>query len=80
LDFPSTSIRYALLAGVAGSIGSIFFYLALKKGKTSAVVPLTALYPLITLALSVLFLKEEIFGVRIVGVILALVANLLLSF
>ena len=73
-------IGYAFLAGVAGSIGSIFFYLALKEGKTSVVVPLTALYPLVTVALSVLFLKEEISGVKIVGIILALVASLLLSF
>jgi uncharacterized membrane protein len=42
-------------------------------------VPLTALYPLITVALSVLFLKEELTGVKIVGIVLALVASILLS-
>jgi transporter family protein len=73
-------IGFAVLAGVAGSIGSIFFYLALRQGKTSVVVPLTALYPLITVALSVLFLREEISGVKVIGIILALVASLLLSF
>jgi len=72
-------IGYAALAGVAGAIGSVFFYLALKQGKTSVVVPLTALYPLITVALSVLFLKEELTGVKIVGIVLALVASILLS-
>ena len=72
-------IGYAVLAGIAGSIGSIFFYLALRRGKASVVVPLTALYPLVTVALSALFLKEGISGTQIVGVILALVASLLLS-
>jgi transporter family protein len=73
-------IGYAALAGVAGSIGSIFFYLALKDGKTSIVVPLTALYPLVTVALSVLFLKEPLSGIKVLGIILALIAGLLLSF
>jgi bacterial/archaeal transporter family protein len=73
-------IGYAVLAGVAGSIGSIFFYLALRQGKASVVVPLTALYPLITVALSVLFLKEDLSAVKIIGIFLALVASLLLSF
>ncbi|MBI5582392.1 MAG: EamA family transporter [Deltaproteobacteria bacterium] len=72
-------IGYAVLAGIAGSIGSIFFYLALKQGKASVVVPLTALYPLVAVALSVLFLKEEISGVNVIGIILALAASLLLS-
>jgi uncharacterized membrane protein len=44
------------------------------------VVPLTALYPLITVALSVLFLKEDLSAVKIIGIFLALVASLLLSF
>jgi transporter family protein len=72
-------LGYAVLAGVAGSIGSIFFYLALRQGKASVVVPLTALYPLITVALSVLFLKEELSAVKILGIVLALAASILLS-
>jgi transporter family protein len=72
-------LGYAVLAGVAGSIGSIFFYLALREGKTSVVVPLTALYPLVTVALGVLFLREDISTVKIVGIILALAATLLLA-
>jgi bacterial/archaeal transporter family protein len=72
-------IAWAVLAGVAGSIGSIFFYLALREGKASVVVPLTALYPLVTVALSVLFLREEISAVKVLGIVLALAASLLLS-
>ena len=72
-------IGYAMLAGIAGSIGAIFFYLALRNGKASVVVPLTALYPLVTVILSFLLLKESISGVNFIGILLALIAGILLS-
>jgi transporter family protein len=73
-------IGLAMLAGTAGSIGSIFFYLALKNGKASVVVPLTALYPLVTVALSFVFLKEHVSALNIIGIVLAMIASLLLAF
>jgi transporter family protein len=72
-------IGYAMLTGIAGSIGSIFFYLALRNGKASVVVPLTALYPLVTVILGFLLLKESISGVNLIGILLALIAGILLS-
>jgi bacterial/archaeal transporter family protein len=72
-------IGYSMLAGIVGSIGTIFFYLALRNGKASVVVPLTALYPLVTVILSFLLLKEHISAVNLAGVFLALIAGILLS-
>ncbi len=72
-------IIYGLLAGLTGGGGVIFFYYALKYGKASVVVTLTALYPLFTILLSFLFLKEEITFRQAVGMVFALLAMLLMA-
>src|SRR5580765_5092762 len=50
----SANISLALLTGVLGSAGAISFFLALQHGRASLVVPLSALYPVITIILSLL--------------------------
>jgi len=75
----SPGFIYAFLAGVAGALALIAFYAALGAGKAIIVVPLTALYPVITIILSYLILNEKIALVKGVGIMLALVAILLVS-
>jgi len=75
----STGIVYALLAGIVGSFGSLFFYYALKNGKASIVVPLTALYPLITVIFGIFILKEKVTAIRMAGIALAIAASILLA-
>jgi transporter family protein len=70
---------FALVVGVIGSIAAIGFYLALTTSKASIVVPLTSLYPVVTVLLSFLILKENITIVQGLGVFLALVAMVLIS-
>ncbi len=48
-------------------LGSIVYYSALSKGHASIVVSLTALYPVITICLSVLFLNEKFTFIQLVG-------------
>jgi len=58
----------------------VAFVFALSSGgKASIVVPMTALYPVITIVLSVAILREQITPVHGAGVALALVAVVLLS-
>jgi transporter family protein len=78
-DRNASGLVLATLAGMAGGVGSIFFYLALKNGQASLVVPLTALYPLVTVGLGFWFLKEELSPLNLVGIGLALIAGFLLS-
>ena len=52
---------------------SVFQTLALG-GKAAAVTPFTALYPLVTIALAVLFLRERLNGVQAAGAFLSLLA------
>lgn len=69
----------AILAGALSSAGAIFFYRALARGKASLVIPLTALYPVITIALSMLLLKERITAMQGIGIAFAIIAGILLA-
>lgn len=72
-------IFFALLSGIAISIGSIIFYILLKEKPAGFLVAATALYPLVIILLSILFLKESITFIRIVGFVFALIALFLFS-
>lgn len=78
---PVGNIAYlAVLSGVLGAVGTTFFMLSLSSGKASLIVPLTALYPVVTAALSVLFLGEAITHRHMAGIAFAIIAMVLLSF
>lgn len=70
---------WALLTGVLGGAGNVAFYLALARGKVSVVVPLTGLFPLVTVAAARVFLKEHISRLQLVGLVFAAAAIYLLS-
>jgi transporter family protein len=73
-------IAWAFLTGILGGAGNIAFFRALVVGgKASIVVPATALFPLVTVLLAVVFLRERLSRPQIFGLILALVAIYLLS-
>jgi transporter family protein len=69
----------AILAGALGFIGTPSFYAALDQNPSSIVVVITSLYPLVTVALSALFLGESLTTSKLLGVSLALAALVLLS-
>jgi len=70
----------ALSTGVLGMAGNMTFYEALGQGgKAAVVVPLTTLYPMVTLALAALFLGETIGARQWVGIALALLAIFMLG-
>ena len=78
LSAPGNRLRgtlCAFAAGVLGCAGNIAYYHALNRGgKAATVVPLTALYPLVTIVLAVVLLKEKLNRIQIVGVLLSLAA------
>src|SRR4030095_13720566 len=68
-------ILYATSAGVLTCIGNAAYYSILNRGaKASTVVPLTALYPIVTIGLAVMLLRERLSRVQIAGVLLSLPA------
>ena len=68
-------ILYALASGAVSCIGNVFYYDALNRGgKAATIVPLTALYPLVTILLAMLLLKERLNRIQLGGVLLSLIA------
>ena len=69
----------ALIAGVFGGAGYIFFVKALEHGRASVVIPLTALYPAVTAIIALIILREKISLYQGIGIVLAIAAAILLS-
>jgi transporter family protein len=72
-------LGYAIISAVLVVIGSLLLYYALYKGKASIVVPLSSIGPAITVALSILFLKETLTVSQMIGIALIIVGIILLS-
>jgi len=68
-----------VLAGVLDSSANVLFLTAMRLGELSVVSVLTALYPLGTIVLARIFLKEKIAKVQLAGVLLALSCSALLA-
>ncbi len=78
-DTNPIGISIAMLVAFFGVIGTILFFFTLSKTKASILVPLTALYPVITIILSFILLKERVTLTQGIGIVLAIIASVLLS-
>jgi drug/metabolite transporter (DMT)-like permease len=58
-------ILWFMAVGICNGFGVLAMYAALNRGQVSVVSPLVATYPLFTLALGAIFLREEKFGPRV---------------
>lgn len=73
-------IGWAFLTGILGGAGNIAFFRALVVGgQASIVVPVTALFPLVTVILALAVLRERIGLLQKIGLALALIAIYLIS-
>ena len=71
---------WGFVSGLIAAAGNIFFYLALEAGAVTAIaVPLTNIYPLVTLFIAYFWFKERLNLVQGFGIILAVGSILLLS-
>jgi len=74
------NIFWALASGALNALGAWALFIAMKSGgKASIVAPVTALYPLVVIAMVPIILHESISRLQIAGVISALIAVVLLS-
>lgn len=72
---PRTGIAWAFLGGIISSLGNIAYYAALSGGaKAAAVVPLTALYPVVTILTAAVVLRERLNWIQSLGFMLSFVA------
>jgi uncharacterized membrane protein len=80
LDKDKKAIVYGLLIGVSGAAGQLLLFQALRSGPAYLVFPFVSLSPLVTILLSILFLKEKASAKAWTGIIIALIAIPLLSY
>jgi transporter family protein len=79
LQFEMKGFIFSILTGVFGILGTLLFAYALGKGKASVVIIITALYPIISIILSIVFLKEVISIRQFIGMALGMLAVVLIS-
>ncbi len=79
LQLKPGAIALSIVAGALGVLGTMVFYILLRVAPASIVVPLSALYPVVTVALAYFFLREDLSPLRLAGVACALAAVWLLT-
>ncbi|MFD2934773.1 DMT family transporter [Spirosoma flavum] len=73
-------ILWGLVAGILAVIGNIAVYQAFTAGGLAAIViPVTNLYPLVTIAIALLVFKEKLNWINGIGILMAIPAVLMLS-
>lgn len=80
LDTDRRSIILGSLVGVLGSFGQLVLFIALKRAPAYLVFPLISLTPVITILLAVALLKEKTGRLGWIGIVVAVIAILLLSY
>ena len=79
IEWHPAGFTWAALGGFFAFVGFLTFFAALEHGRTSTVVTLSALYPLVTILLSIAFLHERLTPRQGAGIVLALIASVLLA-
>lgn len=79
IEWNSVGFGWAALGGFLAFVGFLTFFAALDQGKASTVVTLSALYPLVTILMSIGFLHEKLSMRQGIGIVAALIASVLLA-
>lgn len=80
LEFDKRSIFLGSMIGLLGAGGQLVLFQALKDGPAYIVFPLISLFPVVTIFLSLLFLKEKAGKRQWIGIVVALMAIAFLSY
>ena len=78
-ELHTKGMTLAIVTGIMGTLGAVSFLYSITKGKASVVVTMTALYPIVTIMLSLFILKESITIKQGIAIILALTAMVLFA-
>lgn len=79
VDFHPEGSALAVLMGAVTILAGLFYLLSLSLGKVSVVATISALYPMVTIFLAALFLKEPVTLRQGAGIVLALASMVLMS-
>jgi len=79
LDRDRVGITYGLLCGIATGVGTLGYFAALRDQNASVVTPLTGVFPVLTVILAFVILRERLNKVQMGGMLLALASIVILS-
>ena len=79
VEYRWESVRDGLFIGLTGAGGNLLLFEALRTGPAYIVFPFVSLYPVMTIILSLIFLKEKATRRQWAGIVLALIAIFFLS-
>jgi drug/metabolite transporter (DMT)-like permease len=74
LDHDRKAIMYGLIIGLTGAGGQMVLFYTVTKGPAYLIFPIISLSPVITIAMSLLFLGERTSRIGALGIVLALLA------
>lgn len=80
LDSGNRSVLLGSLAGLLGAVGQLVLFFTLTKAPAYLVFPVLSLTPVVTILLAVIFLKEKTGRLGWIGIGIAVIAILLLSY
>lgn len=79
-DLNKKSIFWGMLIGLTGAGGQLILFEALREGPAYIIFPIVSLSPVVTVLLSLWFLKEKVNRKSWIGIFFALIAICLLSY
>ena len=79
IDTDRKALFYGSGVGLLGAGGQILLFAALRDGPAYIVVPIASLYPVVTVVLAILYLKESLSRIATIGIGIAFIAIVLLS-
>lgn len=79
INIAKLGILFGLLAGVVSSLGLILFCKLLTTEKLSLVIPVSSLYPAITVMLAIFILGDKLTITNFFGIFFAIVAGVFLG-
>jgi uncharacterized membrane protein len=79
VDRNPVGVSYGLLSGIATGLGTLGYFAALRTQDASVVTPLTGVFPILTVALAFVVLRERLNKVQMGGMVLALASIVILS-
>ena len=79
VEYNLPGLVYGLAIGLLGFFGALMYLVAASKGPLALVAPLTALYPLGAIILSIIFLNESINIKQGFGIAFSLISIILIT-
>jgi bacterial/archaeal transporter family protein len=78
-EFHPKGVSLAVITGLVGMLGALFYLFAMPRGKVSVIATMVALNPIITIGLAYFILKEPITVKEGIGMVFAFLAIVLFT-